>query len=76
MRTALRRADFLADEVVCLSGDTFAHWELINTVERVLGRPIEQVLRPIGDLKTEVEKHAEDDMRKYGLGFARGDGVA
>jgi predicted ester cyclase len=65
-----------ADEIVYLSGDTFTYGELADTVERVLGRPIERVLWSMPELKAEVAAHPEDTMRKYRLAFARGDGVA
>jgi predicted ester cyclase len=76
--TALIAASYRehADKVVYLSGDTFTYEELADTVERVLGRPMERVLWSIAELKAEVAKHPEDTMRKYRLGFARDDGVA
>lgn len=65
-----------SDQVVFLSGDTFTYAELADTVERVLGRPIERVLLSERELKAEVDAHRDDTMRKYRLGFARNDGVA
>lgn len=65
-----------ADKVIYLSGDTFTYAELADTVEVVLGKPMERVMLSVPALKAEVDAHPDDTMRKYRLAFARTDGVA
>lgn len=65
-----------ADAIVYLAGDTFTYSELADTVEGVLGRPVQRVLWSMPELRAAVAEHPDDTMRKYRLAFARKDGVA
>ena len=72
----LRHDPKIIDRVVFVAGDTVTYRELADKVERHLGRPVERVLWSMDTLRAEVDRHPDDAMRKYHLGFARATGVA
>lgn len=66
----------IRNEAVYVAGDTFSYAQLAEMVEAHLGRNVERVLWDLGKLRSEVEAHPDDGMRKYRLAFARATGVA
>lgn len=74
---AILAADPLpADQVVYVGGDTISYRELADTVDRVLSRSVERVLWTVPHLRSDLEAHPDDPLRKYRLAFARSDGVS
>lgn len=65
-----------ADPVVYVGGDTIAYRDLADTVDKVLSRSVERVLWTESHLRSDLEAHPDDPIRKYRLAFARNDGVA
>ncbi|WMJ68951.1 aromatic alcohol reductase [Stenotrophomonas sp. 24(2023)] len=65
-----------ANQVVHVAGDTFSYRELADTLERVLGRPMERELWQLAQLRADALAHPDDGMRQYRVAFARADGVA
>ncbi|WP_394824489.1 aromatic alcohol reductase [Pendulispora albinea] len=64
------------DTIVFVAGDTFSYRELADTVDHVLGRKVQRILRSLPELQADAAAHPDDTMRKYRLAFARPDGVA
>lgn len=64
------------NEVVYIAGDTINYIELANMVEHHLGRSVERTLWDMNNLRSEVDAHPQDGIRKYHLAFARDTGVA
>ena len=62
--------------MVYVAGDTFSYAQLAEMVEAHLGRKVERVLWDLEKLRSEVQAHPDDGMRKYRLAFARDTGVA
>ena len=61
-----------ADQVVYLAGDTLSYAELAE----LLGPSFERELWSVEHLRSQLQQHPDDTMRKYRLAFARPDGVA
>ena len=70
----LREGWAIRDDVRMLEpGQRF---ELADTLEKVLGHPVERVVRTVTDLRRDLAARPDDAMSQYRLAFARGTGVA
>lgn len=66
----------IANAVVHVAGDTLTYGALADTVERVLGQPVERVAWDVPSLRAELARDPDDVMKRYRTVFAEGPGLA
>ncbi|MHC6226177.1 aromatic alcohol reductase [Pseudomonas sp. X10] len=66
----------IRNQVVYTAGDTLTYGDLADLVERVTGRTVVREELSVEQLKADLEKMPDDNLRKYRAVFAMGRGVA
>jgi hypothetical protein len=62
--------------VILMAGQTLTYRELADVVEKVLGKEVTREEWSMGYLEQELDKDADDQIKKYRVLFGKGDGVS
>lgn len=65
----------IRNQVVYVASDTLSYGQLAEIVEESIGRPVQRDLLTMQKLSAELARHPEDQMARYRIAFARGDGM-